>query len=310
MKRVAIIATLFLTRLAFADQPLDRPEAFEVDRDRPPPGQAELGFDAGGSIMSTESGRDGMWAGAWAVSAQISYLDEPFRLYTRQVEVFPVEHRETLALGGAYAVTPTLLVDARMPFIHQVGNRFVGLGDNTKLDHFVLGDLALGGRIRLATREHAQLFARGELTLPTGDDHDFAGEARYTAAWMLIARFTLPTGFVIAATAGVRFRPREVTIANRLLGDELMGAVGITYELPGLRGLWCPTNHVRATAELLGVLGNDVAGQRGPSPVETRVGMVSEIRTWLAVAGRVGMGLDDEIGSPRFRGLVEVVYRH
>jgi hypothetical protein len=196
-----------------------------------------------------------------------------------------------------------------MPVIHQVGSRFVGLGDNTKLDHFVLGDLAFGGRMRLAMREHAQLFARGELTLPTGDDHDFAGEARYTAAWMLIARFPLPDGFVVAATAGVRFRPREVVIANRLLSDELFGAIGLMFEIPRLRGFWCPTNHVHLTGELVGVLGNDVADQRGPSPVETRVGMVSQIRPWLAVAGRVGLGLDDEIGSPRFRGLVEVVYR-
>ena len=86
-------------------------------------------------------------------------------------------------------------------------------------------------------------------------------------------------------------------------------AIGATYELPGLRGFWCPENHVRITGELVGVLGNDVANQRGPSPVETRVGMVSEVRSWLAIAGRVGIGLNDEIGSPRFRGLLEVVYR-
>jgi hypothetical protein len=304
MRRAAFVVGLLACRVAYADQPLDRPEAFEVDRERPPPGQAELGFDAGGSISSGP-----MVGGGWAASAQVGYIDEPFRLFTRQVEVFPVEHRQTLALGGAYAVTPTLLVDARMPFMHQVGNRFVGLGDNQPLDRFVIGDLALGGRIRLATREHAQLFARGELTMPTGDDHDFAGEARYTAAWALIARFVLPEGIMVAATAGVRFRPREVIIANVLLGDELFGAVGATYELPGLRGLWCPQNHVRITGELHGVLGNDIANQRGPSPVETRFGVVSEVRSWLAIAGRVGIGLNDEIGSPRFRGLIEVVYR-
>jgi hypothetical protein len=304
MTRLAPVVVLLACRLAYADQPLDRPEAFEVDRDRPPPGQVELGFDAGGPIG------DGA-KGAWAASVQVGYIDQPFKLSTaqQQIVVFPVEHRQTLALGGAYAITPTLIVDGRLPFMHQVGNRLVNLGDDTPLDRFLIGDFALGARIRLADRGTAKLFARGELTLPTGDDHDFAGEARYTAAWMLIARFTLPQGFVIAATAGVRFRPREVRIANVLLGDELTGAIGATYELPGLRGLWCPDNHVRVTAEAAGVLGNDVANQRGPSPAEWRVGMVSEIRTWLAVGGRIGFGVGDQIGAPRFRGLLEVVYR-
>lgn len=305
MKRAAVVATLLAARLAHADQPLDRPEAFEVDRDRPPPGQAELGFDAGGAL----GGSAGQFAGQWAASLQVGYLDRPFSLSTSQGTKWPVDHRETLVLGGAYAVTPTLLVDARLPLEHQVGNRLVGFGDNRPLDRFVPGDLAFGGRLRLAQREHAQLFARGELTLPSGDARDFAGEARYTAAWNLIARFTLPANVMLAATAGVRIRPREVQIADVLLSDELDFGLGASYELPAISGLYCPENHVRVTGELVAVLGNDVANKRGPSPVETRFGLVSELRSYLAIAGRVGIGLDQEIGSPRFRGLVEVVYR-
>jgi hypothetical protein len=297
MTRVALLL-IALCSVARADQPTDRPEAFEVDRDRTPPGQAELGFDAGAPIEG------------WAASAQVSYLDRPFNLHTSQRENYPVEHRETLVLGGVMAVGANAIVDLRIPMSHQVGDRLVGLGDNTPLDHWVIGDVGLGGRLRLAQRERAALFARAELTLPSGDDHDFAGDARFTGAWMLIARFTIPQGVMIAATAGVRFRPREVRIADRLLGDELFGGIGVTYELPGLRGLWCPENHVRVTGELDGILGNDVAGQRGPSPAEVRLGMVSEIRPWLAIGGHIGKGItNSQIGSPRARALVEVVYR-
>lgn len=297
MKSVAFVALVLASRVAHADVPLDRPEAFEVDRDAPPPGQAELGFDAGAPIRG------------WAVSAQVGYLDRPFKLSTSLVENYPVEHRQTLALGAVYAVTPSVIVDARMPLAHQIGDRFIGLGDNSHLDRFVPGDLAFGARLRLAERGRTMLFARGTLTLPTGDDFDFSGEARFTAAWNLIARVALPAGFMIAGTAGVRLRPREVKIADRLLSDELFGAVGVTYELPAVRGLWCVDNHVRVTGELVGVLANDVAGQRGPSPAEARVGMASDIRDWLSIAGRVGAGINDEIGAPRFRGMIEVVYR-
>lgn len=295
MKSLAFVA--IACGAAHADVPLDRPEAFEVDRDAPPPGQAELGFDAGAPIEG------------WAASVQFGYLDRPFVLRTSLVEVYPVEHRQTLALGGVYAVASSVIVDVRMPFSHQIGDRFIGLGDKKHLDNFVPGDLALGARLRLAERGRVRLFARGALTLPTGDDFDFAGEARFTAAWHLIARVTLPAGFVVAATAGVRFRPREVKIADRLLGDELAGGVGVTYEIPALRGVWCEQNRVRVLGEIVGVLANDVAGKRGPSPAEARVGMASDIRTWLSVAGRVGTAIDDEIGAPRFRGMLEVVYR-
>jgi hypothetical protein len=285
------------TGSAHADNPLQRPEAFEVDRDAPPPGQAELGFDGGAPIRG------------WAISAQGGYIDRPLTLTTNLVVNHPVEHRQTLALGGAYALTPNLIVDARMPFDHQVGDRYRGLGDNKRLDRFVLGDIALGARLRLAERGAASIFARGALTIPSGDDHDFAGEARFTAAWNLIVRVALPAGLTVAATAGVKFRPREVQVADRLLGDELSGGFGAIYELPPLHGLWCAENHTRLTAEIVGVLGNDVAGQRGPSPAEVRIGMGSDIRSWLSIAGRIGKGIDDEIGAPRFRGMLELVYR-
>jgi hypothetical protein len=282
---------------AAADAPVDRPEAFEVDREQPPPGQAELGFDSGAPV------------GAWAASVQLGYLDRPFRLHTTQIKTFPVERRETLALGGAVTLGTRLVVDARLPLAHQVGDRMQGLGDERPLDRWVLGDLGLGARVRLSSNQRGSVFVRGALTLGTGDDHDFAGEAHFTMAWMLIGRLMLPHGIVVAATGGVRFRTSEVIVADRLLSDELFGAVGATYELPGLRGLWCPENLVRLTGELLGVLGNNVGDQLGPSPAEVRVGMISEIRPWLAVAGRLGKGLDDHIGAPRLRAMLEVVYR-
>jgi len=36
--------------------------------------------------------------------------------------------------------------------------------------------------------------------------------------------------------------------------------------------------------------------------------MVSGIRPWLLIAGRVGKGIDNHIGAPRLRGMLELVY--
>ena len=291
-----VVGVVGLRAPATADTPVDRPQAFEVDREQPPPGQAELGFDGGAPV------------GAWAASIQLGYLDRPFRLHTTEIKIFPVEHRETVGLGGAVSLGSRLVFDVRLPLAHQVGDRMRGLGDDRPLDRWVIGDLGLGGRVRLSTTNRSSLFVRGALTVGTGDDHDYAGEARFTMAWMMIGRFTLPHGIVVAATGGVRFRKAEVIVADRLLGDELFGGIGATYALPALRGLWCEANRVRVTAEVVGVLGNDVADEQGASPAELRLGMVSEIRPWLLVAGRVGKGLDNQIGAPRLRGMLELVF--
>lgn len=293
---VSLAFALVAASRAHADEPVQRPEAFEVDREQPPPGRAELGFDGGAPI------------GGWAASVQLGYLDRPFRLHTTEVRTFPVEHRQTVALGVAVAVGTRLVLDVRLPFAHQVGDRMQGLGDGRGLDRWVIGDLGVGARIGLSSSPRMSLFARGALTLGTGDDFDYAGEASFTMAWMMIGRFTLPYGIVLAATAGVRLRTAEVVVADRLFGDELVAAVGATYALPAFPGLWCDANHVRATAELTGVLGNSVDGTLGPSPAEARIGMISRIRPWLAVAGRAGKGLDNQIGAPRFRAMIELVY--
>jgi len=59
---------------------------------------------------------------------------------------------------------------------------------------------------------------------------------------------------------------------------------------------------------VLGALGDDVAKKRGPSPAEARIGILSKPRDWFSVALRVGTHLDDQIGAPRLRAMLELVY--
>ena len=114
MRVLACFAFTFTFAFAFtssAQTPLNRPEAIEVDRDQTPPGQAELGFDGGGSI------------GNWALGAELGLLEHPIRFHTVNVKTYPVLRRETVALGGALALGDDVIVDARMPLAHQVGQR-------------------------------------------------------------------------------------------------------------------------------------------------------------------------------------------
>jgi hypothetical protein len=299
MSRAGVAAVVaLLSGAARADAPVARPEAIEVDRSATPPGRAELGFESGAAV------------GAWAAEVALGYLDRPIVLRAGDIVTYPVERRETLAIGGAIAVgeTKKLVLDARMSLSHQAGARLIGLGGNAHLDHWVPGDLALGARAAITTRPHLRTFVRFAATLPTGDDHAFAGEARWTYSTQLVGRYERD-GLAFAATGGILLRAAEVEVGDRLVGDAAFGAFGAAIGVPPALGLWCTRDQLRVTGELAGELGDKVGGQRGPSPLEARLGVVGRPLPQLAVGVRAGFGLDDQIGSPRFRAVLEVTWQ-
>ena len=292
-----LLAVVLVAGTARADNIIMRPEAVELDRDVPPPGRVEFGFDGGAPV------------GAWGLGAQVGYLDQPLVLRDQAITTYPVRHRETLALGGAVSLGDSVVVDARVPMAHQVGSRLQGLGDDAALDRFVLGDVAIGARLHVAGGERFSAFVRGQLVLPTGNDFQFAGDARWSGAWLLVARAELAPDVVAAATGGIRIRAAEVQVGDRLVGDEVLYGAGIAVGLPPVAGLWCKPAQARVLAEVVGVVGDRVGMLRGPSPAEARLGFVGKPLPELAVGVRAGVGLDDQIGSPRFRAMLEVAWQ-
>ncbi len=273
------------------------PEATDVDRDDSPPARGELGFDGGAPL------------GDWGVQATLGFLDRPITLTTANgVTTEPVSTRETLGLGGGIAVGDSAVVNLRVGFAHQAGDRFIGLGDDHPLETWVPLDARVGARVRVMEGEHASVFLRGELTAPVGDERDFAGDAGWSGTWDVIARAALPGGVIVAASGGVRLRGKQTTIANVRIGDEATGALGIVVPVPPLCHLWCK-DQVAVTGEVVAILGDSEPSGNGPSPAEARVGVVSRPRPWLEVAARVGFGLDDQIGSPEWRAVLAVTWR-
>lgn len=294
--RAALILCAIATR-AHADTPVARPEAIEVDRDTTPPGQGELGFDGGAPI------------GTWALGVTLTALVHPIRFHTVGIKTFPVARRETSTLGGALALGDDVIVDAKLPLSHQVGQRLTYLGDARPLDRWVPGDVGLGVRFHAVTRGALAVFVRANLTLPTGDDYDFAGEASWTAAVMGIVRATLPNDITVAVTGGTRLRGKEVVFADQVVGDELFWGAGITVGIPPLCSLWCKADQLKASAEVVGVFGDTVNHMRGPSPIEGRIGLIGRIRPPYAIAVRAGTHLDDDVGAPEFRATIDLVYQ-
>ena len=291
----------FVGHSARADTPRDTPAAIEVDRDAAPAGRVGLGFD-GGEPVDT-----------WGASITTGWIERPIQLGSGTFgggspSTEPVRRRETLSLGGALAVGDSVVLDAGIRVSHQVGDRLRAAGNPEGLARYVFHDLRVGGRIRVAgTRDRAAML-RADLTLPTGDPDQFAGDARWTAAWSLIGRATLPHAIVIAANAGLRLHGAEVVVADRLIGNELFAAAGASVPVPPVGLLGCLAEPVKLTGALLGSLGDHVGKLSGPAPLEARLGLIVQPLEELTFGVQAGLGLVDQIGSPSFRAVLEAAW--
>jgi hypothetical protein len=302
LARAAALAAMLASsgHPARADRPRDTPTAIEVDRDTAPAGRVGFGFDGGEPVD------------AWGVSITASWIDRPIEL---GADAFgggspatrPVRRRETLALGGALAFGERIAIDLRLRGSHQVGDRLTAAGNPERLARWVLQDVRLGGRIRIVGVRERTALVRAELTLPTGNDQQFAGDARWTAAWSLIGRALVARDIAIAGTAGIRLHGAEVAVGDRLIGDALFAAAGVSVPLRAL-GLTGVAERVAVTGELIGALGDHVGDLAGPSPIEARVGAIAQLSPELAIGAHLGFGLDDQVGAPRFRALLEVAW--
>jgi hypothetical protein len=300
MKRFVLL--LALGGVAHAETPVTRPAAIELDRDDTFATRPEFGFDGGAPL-----------GGGWAFGLGGGWLERPISFMTSSGETHPVERRETLSLAGSIALGDSIVLDARLPLAHQVGDRLQGIGmsgDHARaLDRWVMSDLAIALRLRVVGRPAWSVFARGELTLPTGDSGDFAGESSWTLGWALIARGELPHGITVAAQGGLRLRGDEVQVADRVASNELTGAAGVAIAIPPIHSLWCVADQVKLTAEIEGALGDSVGPQQGPSPLEARIGLVTKPTQDITLGFRVGAGLvGDEIGAPAWRAMVTATF--
>ena len=282
---------------AYAEQPRTTAAAIEVDRDATPAGRVGFGFDGGEAID------------AWGVSLALGWLERPIELGAGAFgagspETQPVRRRETVTVGGAIAFGDSVVFDAAIRGSHQVGDRLRAAGEPAGLQRGVLHDLRIGARIRVAGNRDRAALLRADLTLPSGNAGQFAGDARWTAAWRLIGRLTVARAVVVAGNVGLRLHGAEVQVGDHLVGDELFATAGVAVPLAAF-GVEAP---VALTGELSGALGDHVGKLSAPSPIEARVGAIIQALPALAIGVHVGAGLVDEIGAPRLRAVLEVAW--
>ena len=283
--------------------------AFSVERFTPAPG--------GATFVGVEE-PDVPAAGRWVVTSSLWLASRPIvlRSIVSGAEVtVPVALRWGQEVAVARGVGSRFLVGVAVPSALQWGDRLAGIGFTEKpLDRAVLGDLRLHGRARIAGSPGARGLAAAiaaAITLPTGDDGDFAGEAGWILGWGLRVGYR-GDDVVIAGGAGLRVRTQEVVLLSpaRPHGNELTASLGVAVRAGPLGRQFGGDDRAWLLAEVEGALGDDPGtGSRGPSPAEARVGVrVDVAHCWsVGIAGGGGF-TPDEIGSPGYRMIAQVTF--
>jgi len=304
---VAVLAVLggrARAQVAVADRP-----AFSVERFTPAPGSTTwIGVE---DVDVPAAGRWTLTLSTWLASRPIVLR----ALSTDAVVSEPVRVRwgQDLALGRGLGAR--YLVGLAVPTAVQWGDRLQGIGlSEASLQRAVLGDLRLHGRARIVGAPGARGLAVGvaaSLTLPTGDDSDFAGEAGAVLAWGLRAGYRTDDVALVGG-AGLRLRTEEVVLLSpaRPHGNELTASLGAAVRLGPLGRQFGGGDRAWALAEVEAVLGDDAGtGARGPSPAEARLGVRAQIHHCWSVALAAGGGFrPDEIGSPGYRLIAQVTF--
>jgi hypothetical protein len=286
---------------AHADTPPDAPTAIDVERVQGLATGWWLGLDDPRVVGP----------GHMAFGLTTSVIARPIRLRDPAGADLgsPVEYRTSLIAAAAYGVTDTIELDASVPIVVQSGDRLTRVGDPTELRTLTRGDLRIGGKYQVVDKDHVRVAFAADVLLPTGDQDHYAGEQSWAIHWRALAALRFGR-FGAAVSGGVRIRGEEVALApDQVAGNEVIGGAAVAYQLPGIPGVYCSWTQLRAIAELDAVLGDAMGGSNGPSPLEARVGLRGRIwRGWtLGVAA--GRGLNDEVGAPRWRAMLDVSWR-
>lgn len=283
--------------------------AFSVERLAPAPGAL--------TFVGVEEA-DVLPAGRWAFSLSAWRADRPIVLRdldSGAVALAPVRARWGEDLAVAYGVGPRYQVGLAVPFAEQWGARLQGIGLSDKeLQHLVLGDVRLHGRVRLIGVPGEPGLAVGmsaALVVPTGDDGDFAGEESWSGTWS--ARLGWRNDAVeLVGGFGVRLRAEQVVLLSpaRPHANEFQVDAGVAVRLSALGVHVGAPGQVWALAEIQAAYGDDSGrGANGPSPGEARLGVRAHVaHCWTAAFAAGGGFTPDEIGSPAWRVVAQLAF--
>lgn len=225
-----------------------------------------------------------------------------------------VEHATTADFTWAFGIADFVQMGLVLPVtINQSGvgaTPFmpIGVDDSSyKLAGSALKDLRfhlkgrfLGGDAEIPDRRNLGLALDVGMSVPTGDELNFAGENGFVFAPNAIIDFHR-CKFSAAVNLGARLRTEKAALADLQVGHQLTSGIGVTGHYLDRRLLLSAEGTLLAEMDGFDRIGFEYRGGVGYLPDEARA-----VTLWLSGGSATGTG--DLLGNPQLRILLGITY--
>lgn len=259
----------------------------------------------------------------WNVGASLAYAHRSVVLSRGGEDAYvPVRNQLALDLTGGLGIGSRGFVGVAIPLaLAQEGTSLPTTASSTsRVPTTALGDLTLLGKANVLDNRDGGLglAALASFSLPTGNREAFLGEGSATASARALASYS----FILAelsASIGYKVRTErrtwpEARVGGTTFGDEIPYTLSLTLRPsvlkldPGGRQRWEVSIHGALPAGPVAPFGAGDAASTPVSPIMLALSDRIELGHMrdTYVVGGVDVGLNDAVGVPAFRGVVQL----
>ncbi|MCB9595762.1 MAG: OmpA family protein [Sandaracinaceae bacterium] len=218
-----------------------------------------------------------------------------------------IEHALTGTVGLAFGLADRVVIFAGLPVVFlNDGAEMVPVGVQAA-DGGGLGDVYLGGRVRLfgEAEDAGALALQVTGTFPTSVDSTYRGDPFMTIHPELLGEIRPGAGARIVLNLGARIREETTTTANNLqFRHELTYAIG--FAIPFWTDEADERTHLDGHIQLFGSSAFALFGEREGTALEALAGLKLFHNSGVVAGLAMGPGLNRGFGSPDFRLLVNL----
>jgi MYXO-CTERM domain-containing protein len=209
-----------------------------------------------------------------------------------------LSNRTGVTLGASYGIADRFELSAALPVAMSQSGNLMLVNREGELAGTALGDLRLGGKVRLLDAGPFRLGAALNVVVPTGDDEAFAGAGTVVVTPRVIAGVRLGR-LALAANGGYALR-QPGGAGNLEVDDELVFGAGARFDLQPRRLALLGESYARVGVQGMGV--------ERELPAEALFALRWQVSGPWAIDAGGGFGITRGYGTPAARAFLSFAY--